>query len=45
MDQLKQYDPSWPFPQFDEQGKQLLPQPDKRSREERLIDEVGEATW
>ena len=22
---MKQYDPAWPFPQFDEQGKQLLP--------------------
>lgn len=22
---MSQYDPTWPFPQFDEQGKQLLP--------------------
>jgi hypothetical protein len=22
---MKQYNPAWPFPQFDEQGKQLLP--------------------
>jgi len=22
----KQYDPSWPFPQYDEEGKQLLPE-------------------
>lgn len=22
---MKQYDPNWPFPQFDEDGKQLLP--------------------
>lgn len=22
---MKQYDPNWPFPQFDENGKQLLP--------------------
>ncbi len=21
----KQYDPNWPFPQYDEHGKQLLP--------------------
>jgi len=21
----KQYDPHWPFPQYDEQGKQLMP--------------------
>ena len=25
MGPVKQYDPSWPFPQFDEQGRQLLP--------------------
>jgi hypothetical protein len=22
---MKQYDPNWPFPQYDENGKQLLP--------------------
>lgn len=22
---MKQYDPNWPFPQFDEDGVQLLP--------------------
>ena len=22
---MKQYDPNWPFPQYDEDGKQLLP--------------------
>ena len=22
---MKQYDPNWPFPQFDEEGVQLLP--------------------
>lgn len=22
---MKQYDPYWPFPQYDENGKQLLP--------------------
>lgn len=22
---MKQYDPTWPFPQYDEHGKQLLP--------------------
>lgn len=22
---MKQYTPNWPFPQFDENGKQLLP--------------------
>lgn len=21
----KEYDPAWPFPQYDEQGRQLLP--------------------
>jgi hypothetical protein len=24
---MKQYDPHWPFPQFDEKGQQLLPPP------------------
>lgn len=24
---MKQYDPHWPFPQFDEKGQQLLPAP------------------
>lgn len=22
---MKQYDPNWPFPQYDENGRQLLP--------------------
>lgn len=42
---MKQYDPTWPFPQFDENGRPLLPAADTRPREEHLIDEVGEATW
>ena len=37
------FDPTWPFPQFDDQGNRLLPEPDNRSRDEQLLDEVGEA--
>lgn len=40
-----QYDPTWPFPQFDAAGNRLLPEPDTRSRDEQLLEEVGEATW
>jgi|LakMenEpi03Aug12_release.lakeMendotaPanAssembly.Ray.scaffolds.fasta_scaffold1357728_2 hypothetical protein len=32
MEPRKQYDPHWPFPQYDENGQQLLPpgwNPDK----------------
>jgi hypothetical protein len=28
---MKEYNPNWPFPQFDEDGKQLLP-PDWNKR-------------
>lgn len=36
---MKEYDPSWPFPQYDEDGKQLLP-PDwgKRQRKPKPYD-------
>ena len=39
------YDPYWPFPQYDTQGKQLLPPKQTRKQEQdALFDEVGEAT-
>lgn len=46
MDPVKQYDPSWPFPQYDEQGKQLLPPPVKQ-QPKRAVDlsDCEEAPW
>lgn len=40
----KQYNPYWPFPQYDENGKQLLPPPEPRkSAYERVSEEAEEA--
>lgn len=43
-----EYDPAWPFPQFDEQGRQLLPadwskRPTREQQHDDLAREVGEA--
>lgn len=48
MTPRKEYDPHWPFPQFDEQGRQLLPadwnkKPTRKQQHEDLEREVGEA--
>lgn len=40
----KQFDPSWPFPQFDENGVQLLPS-DFLFREMRKDDELVVKDW
>ena len=43
----KQYDPTWPFPQYDENGKQLLP-PDWNKRQPKRqpdMTDVEEAPW
>lgn len=29
---MKQYDPNWPFPQYDENGQRLLPPPAPKVR-------------
>lgn len=40
----KQYDPNWPFPQFDEDGVQLLPADwDPKPAPIDWVKEVGEA--
>ncbi len=39
----KQFDPRWPFPQYDDNGNRLLPPADTRPREEQLLEELGEA--
>lgn len=40
----KQYDPNWPFPQFDENGKQLLPpKAPRQSAYERACEDAEEA--
>lgn len=48
MQARKQYDPLWPFPQYDEDGKQLLPEgwgkkPTRSQEQQWMLDEVGEA--
>ena len=41
---MKQYDHNWPFPQFDENGKQLLPpKAPQQSAYERACDGAEEA--
>jgi len=40
----KKFDPSWPFPQYDAQGKRLLPPKQKRKpKDEVLLAELGKA--
>lgn len=44
----KQYNPYWPFPQYDANGRQLLPPgwsktPSRSDELKQLADEVGEA--
>lgn len=44
----QEYDPAWPFPQYDEQGRQLLPadwnkRQTRAKQQEDLKHEVGEA--
>ena len=48
MQSRKEYDPNWPFPQYDESGKQLLPadwnkKQSKAEEQQRMLDDVGEA--
>lgn len=48
MTPRKEYDPAWPFPQYDEHGKQLLPvgwnrKPTQAEQYKDLEREVGEA--
>ena len=33
MTDRKQYDPNWPFPQYDENGKIIMPPPEPRTSE------------
>lgn len=35
---MKQYDPTWPFPQYDEQGRQLLPANWNQKQPKRQVD-------
>jgi hypothetical protein len=44
----KKYDPTWPFPQYDQKGRQLLPagwnkRPTRKQQQEALMREAGEA--
>ena len=41
---MKQYDPNWPFPQHDENGKQLLPPPAPKVKKP-AYPEGEEAPW
>lgn len=44
---MTEHDPQWPFPQFDEQGKQLLP-PDWNERQPKHqadLSDLEEAPW
>lgn len=48
METRKEYNPYWPFPQYDEQGRQLLPadwdkKPTRAEEQQRMLDDVGEA--
>jgi len=43
-----EFNPYWPFPQYDEQGKRLLPpgwtdKPTRQDELKQLADDVGEA--
>jgi hypothetical protein len=45
---MKEFNPNWPFPQYDEDGNRLLPlgwqdKPTAAQRAQELADEVGEA--
>lgn len=47
---MNEYDPTWPFPQFDEQGRQLLPPAEMRNtdrNEKHKVDlsDLEEAPW
>lgn len=48
MTTRKKFNPHWPFPQFDEKGRQLLPagwgkRPTRKKQQEDLEREVGKA--
>lgn len=48
METRKEFDPNWPFPQYDENGKQLLPpdwgkRPTRAQEQQRMLEDVGEA--
>lgn len=38
---MKTYNPHWPFPQFDEQGKQLLPADWNKRQSKTPVDTSG----
>jgi hypothetical protein len=43
-----EFNPTWPFPQYDENGKQILPpgwfnKPTKQQEHQELLGDVGEA--
>ena len=40
---MKEYDPNWPFPQYDEDGKRLLPPPAPRQKKQTWPDDIEEA--
>jgi hypothetical protein len=45
---MREFNPHWPFPQYDEDGNQLLPpswqdKPTAAQRAQELANEVGEA--
>lgn len=45
---MKEFNPHWPFPQYDDNGRQLLPpgwfdRPSKDQRAADLLEDVGEA--
>lgn len=45
---MKEFNPNWPFPQYDEDGRQLLPpgwfdKPTPAQRAAEMLDDVGEA--
>lgn len=41
----KQYDPYWPFPQYDENGKQLLPPPAPKQKKPAYPEGAEEAPF
>ncbi len=48
MTPRKKFNPHWPFPQFDEKGRQLLPadwgkRPTRKKQQQDLEREVGKA--
>jgi hypothetical protein len=38
-----EYDPHWPFPQYDENGKQLLPPPPPRRKKHLELEDIEDA--